>query len=44
MTDKEYALFDVMVTANIEHMTYKDGPEDVISIRLNSVFFKSPLD
>jgi len=42
--DKEADIWDFMATANIESMTYKDDPNDVVSIKLNSLFFKSPLD
>lgn len=44
LTDKEYALWDFMVTANIENMDYKNEKEDIICIRLNTVFFRSSLD
>lgn len=44
LTDKEYSLWDFMVTANIDIMTYKNNPKDIICIKLNSVIFRSSLD
>ena len=40
LTDKDYSMWDFMVTANIESMTYKNGEEDSICIRLNSIIFR----
>lgn len=44
LSDKDYAIWDFMVSANIESMTYKNLPNDAICIRLNTLSFKSPLD
>lgn len=44
ITDKEADIWDFMATANIESMAYKNLPKDVISIKLNSLFFRSSLD
>ena len=44
ITDKEEDIWDFMATANIESMVYKNLPKDAICIKLNSLFFRSPLD
>ena len=44
ITDKEETVWDFMATAQIESMTYKDGAKNTICIKLNSLFFRSPLD
>jgi len=42
LSDKDYALWDFMVTASIESMTYKDGEKDSICIKLNTIMFRDP--
>lgn len=44
LSDKDYAIWDFMVSANIESMIYKNLPNDAIGIRLNTISFKGPLD
>lgn len=39
LTDKDYVIWDFMVTANIEYMTYKNDEKDSICIKLNSIMF-----
>ena len=39
ITDKEADIWDFMATAKIESMMYKDGENDAICIKLNSIIF-----
>jgi len=40
ISDKEADIWDFMATSKIESMTYKDGENDTIIIKLNSIMFK----